>query len=105
MENNKGVIEKKILYPGDFFNVVPPQKHRVIALTDIILQEVSTPEVNDVIRIEDDANRKNGLIEGEHKIPAVLILAAGLGSRLKHLTKSIKKTLIKSNLSGRSLNK
>ena len=36
---------------GDFFNVSPPKKHRVIAITDIILQEVSTPEVDDVIRI------------------------------------------------------
>ena len=43
--------------PGEYFNVTPPKKHRVIALTDIILQEVSTPEVDDVIRIEDDYNR------------------------------------------------
>lgn len=49
-----------------FFTVKPLKKHRIIALTNVILQEVSTPEVNDVIRIEDDAGRQNGKIESEH---------------------------------------
>ena len=53
---------------GDFFNVAPPKKHRVIAISDIILQEVSTPEVDDVVRIEDDAHRLDGKIESEHKL-------------------------------------
>lgn len=97
LENDSGIVEKKIMNAGDYFNVTPPKKHRVIALTDIILQEVSTPEVDDVIRIEDDANRKDGKIEGEHTTPAVLILAAGLGSRLKHHTKSKNKALIPIN--------
>lgn len=97
LENDNGIVEKKIMKDGDYFNVTPPKKHRVIALTDIILQEVSTPEVDDVIRIEDDANRKDGKIEGEHATPAVLILAAGLGSRLKHHTKSKNKALVSIN--------
>jgi len=50
----------------DFFTVIPPRKHRIIAITDIILQEVSTPEVDDVIRIEDDNNRQDGRIDSEH---------------------------------------
>lgn len=50
----------------DFFTVQPGIVHRVVAVTDIILQEVSTPEVDDVIRIEDDANRPDGRIETEH---------------------------------------
>lgn len=97
LENKDGEIEKKIMKAGEYFNVSPPQKHRVIAITDIILQEVSTPEVDDVFRIEDDANRKDGKIDGEHQTPAVLILAAGLGSRLKHLTKDKNKALIPIN--------
>ena len=40
LENDNGVVEKKIMRAGEYFNVTPPKKHRVIALTDIILQEV-----------------------------------------------------------------
>ena len=66
IENDEGDIEKKVMNKDDFFTVVPPKKHRVIALTNIILQEVSTPEVDDVIRIEDDTGRGDGKIESEH---------------------------------------
>ena len=66
LENDSGVVEKTIMKAGDFFNVEPPKKHGVIAITDIILQEVSTPEVDDVIRIEDDTNRGDGRLESEH---------------------------------------
>lgn len=94
LENDEGVVEKKIMKGGEFFNVTPPKKHRVIAITDIILQEVSTPHVDDVFRINDEFNRADGKIEAEHKTPAVLILAAGLGTRLKNLTKNINKAMI-----------
>ena len=41
-------------------------KHRIITLEDVILLESSTPEVDDVIRIEDDTLRGDGRIESEH---------------------------------------
>jgi len=66
LENDSGEIEIKKMKKDDFFTVIPPRKHRVIALTDIILQEVSTPEVDDVIRIEDDSDRGDGKIVSEH---------------------------------------
>ena len=97
LEDDEGVVQKKIMKAGDFFNVKPPKKHRVIAITDIILQEVSTPEVDDVFRINDEFNREDGKIEAEHKTPAVLILSAGLGTRLSNLTKYVNKALLPIN--------
>lgn len=67
LENAQGAIEVKKMKADDFFTVKPPKKHRVIAVTDLVLQEVSTPEVDDVIRIEDDALRPNGKIDSEHE--------------------------------------
>lgn len=66
IENGDGLVEKKIMKTDEFFTVLPPKKHRVIAITDIILQEVSTPEVDDVIRIEDDSRRGDGRVDSEH---------------------------------------
>lgn len=66
LDNDKGELEKRIMGTDESFTVTPLKKHRVIAITDIILQEVSTPEVDDVIRIEDDTKRGNGRIESEH---------------------------------------
>ena len=40
----------------------------IIALTDIILQEGSTPEVDDVVRLEDDTERPDGKIDSEHTV-------------------------------------
>jgi len=66
LENDEGTVEKTMMKKDDSFTVIPPRKHRVIALTDLILQEVSTPEVDDVIRIEDDSGRSGGRIDSEH---------------------------------------
>ena len=66
LENDEGVVEKTVMHAGEYFTVHPPRKHRVVAITDIILMEVSTPEVDDVIRLEDDASRPDGRIESEH---------------------------------------
>lgn len=66
LENDKGEIDKRIATANYFFTISPPKKHRIIALTDLILQEVSTPEVDDVVRVADDAGRPDGRIESEH---------------------------------------
>ena len=67
LENEYGEIEKKVMEAGEFFTIKPPKKHRIRALTDVIIQEVSTPEVDDVIRLQDDSGRGHGRIESEHK--------------------------------------
>jgi mannose-6-phosphate isomerase len=50
-----------------YVNVAPPTVHRVRAITDIILVEASTAHLDDVVRLQDDANRPSGRIEDEHQ--------------------------------------
>ena len=94
LENDDGIVEKTIMSAGDFFTVNPPKKHRVIAITNVILQEVSTPEVDDVIRLEDDASRQDGRIGHEHAKLAVCILTAGTGRRMENLSNFVNKGLL-----------
>jgi quercetin dioxygenase-like cupin family protein len=48
---------KTVLLPGDFRRIKAGQVHRMTAITDVICIEASTPEVDDVVRLEDDYNR------------------------------------------------
>lgn len=66
LENDKGEIDKKIMGPGDHCTVEPFKKHRVIAITDAVYFEASTPEVDDIVRIQDDFGRPDGRIDSEH---------------------------------------
>ena len=50
-------MQEKILNPGDKFDVHPYTIHRVEALEDSEIFEVSTPELDDVVKIEDDYGR------------------------------------------------
>ena len=59
-------IYKKNLYSGFFVNVNNYAVHRLKAISDILLYEVSTPHLNDVIRLADDKKRKDGRIAKEH---------------------------------------
>ena len=56
-ENETGAMLTRVLAPGDVIEVTPGTKHRVTALEDVRLIEVSTPELDDVVRVEDDYAR------------------------------------------------
>ncbi len=56
-ENDQGEMETLQLGPGDVIENKPGRQHRVTALEDVRLIEVSTPELDDVVRVEDDYNR------------------------------------------------
>ena len=49
------------------FNVKPGYVHRVMATTDLEFMETSTTELDDVIRLQDDAGRTHGRISYEHQ--------------------------------------
>ncbi len=50
---------QKILKKGEIYHIAPGTIHRFCATKeDVILVEVSTPELDDVIRLADDYDRK-----------------------------------------------
>jgi mannose-6-phosphate isomerase len=57
-ENDKGQMEKLLLKAGDVVENKPGRKHRTTAIEDVRFIEVSTPHLDDVVRVEDDYNRK-----------------------------------------------
>ena len=55
-EPDTDLIEK-VLEPGDSVRIKPLSRHRMEALEDTTLLEVSTPELDDVQRLQDDYGR------------------------------------------------
>lgn len=60
-----GIMTKKIIGPGDVLQHRPYEIHRECAIEDFQFIEISTPQINDIIRVEDDYGREKILIEGE----------------------------------------
>lgn len=48
----------EVLAPGESRHIPPGTVHRFRAVTDCTLFEVSTPELDDVVRLEDDFGRE-----------------------------------------------
>jgi hypothetical protein len=46
------------LGPGGGAHVAPGRRHRYEAIERVVLIEVSTPEIDDVVRLEDDFGRE-----------------------------------------------
>lgn len=57
MEDENGSMIEEEAATGHCFRLPPGKKHRFLALKDTIFIEVSTPELDDVVRIEDDYGR------------------------------------------------
>lgn len=56
-EEIDGRLVINVYGPGDVIANPPLKKHRIEALEDVRLIEVSTPELEDVVRVEDDYGR------------------------------------------------
>ena len=52
-----GTLTKREMLPGESVHVTPPTIHRMTAITDCDVFEVSTPELHDVVRLEDRYGR------------------------------------------------
>ena len=53
-----GELETVEIGPGDAFRYRPRTVHRVTALEDLLVVEVSTPHLDDVVRLEDRYGRE-----------------------------------------------
>jgi mannose-6-phosphate isomerase len=53
-----GQLTKREMKPGDSIHVSPKTVHRMTALDDCDVFEVSTPELDDVVRLEDRYGRQ-----------------------------------------------
>jgi mannose-6-phosphate isomerase-like protein (cupin superfamily) len=56
--NDEDNLNEIILNPGDKFDVLPYTIHRAEALKDSQIFEVSTPELDDIVKLHDDYGRK-----------------------------------------------
>ena len=57
IEDGDGQLVQSVAESGHALWLPPGTKHRVAALEDTTLFEVSTPELEDVVRLEDDYGR------------------------------------------------
>jgi mannose-6-phosphate isomerase-like protein (cupin superfamily) len=55
---HEGRTIQREMQPGDSFHVTPGTVHRMTALDDCDIIEVSTPELDDVVRLEDRYGRE-----------------------------------------------
>jgi mannose-6-phosphate isomerase len=56
VDEGNGLVEK-VMGPGESYHIRPLTKHRMVALEDCDILEVSTPELEDVVRLEDSYGR------------------------------------------------
>jgi mannose-6-phosphate isomerase len=54
---DEGELRKIEMKPGDVFHIAPGVLHRMTGLEDCDIVEVSTPELEDVVRLEDRYGR------------------------------------------------
>jgi mannose-6-phosphate isomerase len=50
-------VDSEVVAPGRAFHLAPGTVHRLRALEDTVILEVSTPELEDVVRLEDRYGR------------------------------------------------
>jgi mannose-6-phosphate isomerase-like protein (cupin superfamily) len=54
----QAVLDEEVIGPGAAFHYEPGTVHRVTALEDTTILEVSTPQLDDVVRLEDRYGRE-----------------------------------------------
>ena len=52
------MLNSEVVGPGAAFHFPPGTVHRMTALEDTTIIEVSTPQLDDIVRLEDDYGRE-----------------------------------------------
>lgn len=60
LENEFGEMVTHRMLPGMAFHILPQRKHRMTAVEDCTVFEVSTPHLDDVVRLDDRYGRVPG---------------------------------------------
>lgn len=58
IEDAQGILEEVTILPGEAHHIPALKKHRMIAVEDCDVLEVSTPHALDVVRLEDTYGRE-----------------------------------------------
>ena len=58
LEDEAGTLQCHVMEAGDARDILPRRRHRMIAVTDCEVYEVSTPHLSDVVRHSDDYGRQ-----------------------------------------------
>ena len=58
MKSGEAVLKTEIVGPGTAFRFRPGTVHRVRAVEDTTILEVSTPQLEDIVRLEDEYGRE-----------------------------------------------
>jgi mannose-6-phosphate isomerase-like protein (cupin superfamily) len=58
LENDAGEVESRDIGPGEGAHVPTGRRHRYTGIDKVTLVEVSTPELDDVVRLDDDFGRE-----------------------------------------------
>ncbi len=57
LEDDAGALQTLRLRPGQSQRILPGRKHRMVAVDECEFFEVSSPEIDDVVRLEDKYGR------------------------------------------------
>jgi mannose-6-phosphate isomerase len=57
-QTGDAVLNEQVIAPGEAYHYAPGTIHRVTAIEDTTILEVSTPHLDDVVRLEDAYGRE-----------------------------------------------
>ena len=60
LDDENGQLQTRVMRAGEAIRILPGRRHRMRALTDCRVIEVSTPHLEDVVRVSDDFGRAPG---------------------------------------------